>query len=194
MSPDASKRLAEAAAERGVRFVEAPVSGSTPEAESGQLVVLVGGKADDIEAARPILDALARKVVHAGPAGHGIAMRLAVNGVMALGTAALAEGLRYGTAAGRDRTVLIETLQDLILVSGHHRRKLEMAKHNHYPSQFPTRLVAKDMGLLLADAGRRGVPLATMAAATQLFAQAMGRHADEDYAAAIQAMEQLGSR
>ena len=93
VSPGASVRLATAAGRRGIRFVEAPVSGSTPEAESGQLVVLAVGTEADIAFAKPVLDVIARKVIHAGPAGQGIAMKLVINGIMALGTAALAEGL-----------------------------------------------------------------------------------------------------
>ena len=191
VSPGASGRLAEAAAAQGVRFVEAPVSGSTPEAEAGKLVVLAGGGGDDVAYAAPILDAIGRKTVHAGPVGQGIVRKLVSNGVMALGTAALAEGLAYGVQAGLHRDTLIDTLKDLILVSEHHRRKLDMAQHGDYPSQFPTRLLSKDMGLLLSDAGQRGVQMATMAAASQLLALATLEHGDEDYAAAIATMEGL---
>ncbi len=191
VSPGASKKLAEAAAKQGVRFVEAPMSGSTPEAEKGQLVVLAGGEADDVAAAKGILDVIGRKTVHVGPVGHGLALKLVVNGVMALGTAALAEGLAYGTKAGVDRDTLIETLQDLILVSEHHKRKLEMAKQGSYPAQFPTKLLSKDLGLLLAESAHHGVPMASMAAAAQLFALATNQHADEDYAAAISVAEDL---
>jgi 3-hydroxyisobutyrate dehydrogenase-like beta-hydroxyacid dehydrogenase len=191
VSPGASVQLAKAAAIHGIRFVEAPVSGSTPEAESGKLVVLAGGSEDDVAHAAPILDVMARKTVHAGPAGLGTVLKLVINGVMALGTAALAEGLAYGVQAGLDRDTLIDTLKDLILVSEHHRRKLEMTQRGDYPSQFPTRLLSKDMGLLLSDAGRRGVPMASMAAASQLFALATREHGDEDYAAAISTMEAL---
>ena len=191
VSPDASRKTAEHAVAKKVRFVEAPVSGSTPEAESGELVVLAGGSAADLETASPILGVIGRKVIHAGPVGAGIAMKLAVNGVMAMGTAALAEALAYGVRSGLDRDVLIDMFSDLILVSEHHKRKLAMAKANSFPSQFPTRLMAKDMGLLLADAGKLGVPINGMAAATQLFAFAAVAHANEDYAAAITTMEQI---
>jgi len=154
-------------------------------------VVLAGGDAEDVAAAADILDVIGRKTVHAGPVGHGLVMKLVINGVMALGTAALAETLAYGTKAGLDRNTLIETLQDLILVSEHHRRKLEMAKQGSYPPQFSTKLLSKDLGLLLAETAHHGVPMASMAAAAQLFALATNKHADDDYAAAISVAEDL---
>ncbi len=191
VSPPVSIRLAEAAKKRGVRFIEAPVSGSTPEAEKGQLVVLAGGSESDVAFAAPILDVIGRKTVYAGPVGQGMVMKLVINGVMAMGTAALAEGIAYGAGAGLDRKTLIETLQDLILVSEHHRRKLEMAKQNAYPPQFGAKLLFKDMGLLLADAGRRGVPMNAMAAASQLFAFSAARHPNDDYSIAIEDIEAM---
>ena len=191
VSPDASRTLAEAAARREVRFVEASMSGSTPEAEVGQLVILAGGAEADVRAAGPILDVIGRKTIHAGPVGDGLVTKLIINGVMALGTAALAEGLAYGIRSGVDRDILIDALSSLILVSEHHRRKLAMAKAGEYPPQFPTRLMSKDMGLLLADARKCGASMPSMAAASQLYAYASNSHSDEDYASAIPALEDL---
>ena len=189
VSPGASKALAEAAAAKGIGYVEAPMSGSTPEAESGKLVFLAGGSNDDVMAATPILDVIGRKTVHVGRVGDGAVFKLIINGVMALGTAALAEGLAYGATAGLDRSTLIDVLSDLILVSEHHKRKLEMAKAGEYLAQFPTKLMSKDMGLLLADAGERGASMPTMAAAAQMYAHASRVRPDDDYASAIAVVE-----
>ena len=194
VSPGASIKLAAAAGKQGVHFVEAPMSGSTPEAESGQLVVLAGGADADIALAKPVLDVIAHKVIHAGPAGQGIAMKLVINGIMALGTAALAEGLAYGVTAGLDRATLIETLLGLTIVAVHDHPKLEMARNSAYPARFATRLLSKDLGLLLADAAKHGVPMGTMAAGAQLFALATIKHGDEDYASAIGALEEVVRR
>ena len=191
VSPGASQKLGEAAGKHGVRFVEIPVSGSTPEAKSGHLVVLAGGAEADVTAAKGILDVIGRKTVHAGPVGNALVMKLVINGVMALGTAALAETLAYGVKAGVDRDTLIETLQDLILVSEHHRHKLEMAKKGAYPAQFPTKLLLKDLGLLLTETAHHGVPMPSMAAAAQLYALTTNQHADEDYASAISVAEEI---
>jgi 3-hydroxyisobutyrate dehydrogenase-like beta-hydroxyacid dehydrogenase len=193
VSPSASKELAKAAAERGVRYIETPMSGSTPEAESGKLVFLAGGEPQDIDAAMPILEVVGRKTVHAGAVGDGAVAKLVVNGVMAMGTTALAEGLAYGARAGLDRNVLIDLLSDLILVSEHHKRKLNMARGRKYPAQFPTRLMSKDMGLLLDDARERGASIPGMAVVAQLYAQAGRIYPDDDYASAIEVAEKLAT-
>ncbi|WP_242097767.1 NAD(P)-dependent oxidoreductase [Sphingomonas sp. CROZ-RG-20F-R02-07] len=191
VSPQASKSLAEAATAKGVGYVEAPMSGSTHEAETGQLVFLAGGSDDDVAAAMPILDVVGRKTVHVGAVGNGAVTKLIINGVMALGTAALAEGLAYGDLAGLDRGQLIDILSDLILVSQHHKHKLTMAKAQSYPAEFPTRLMSKDMGLLLADARERGASMPSMAAAAQLYAYAGRVRPNDDYASAISVAETL---
>ena len=191
VSPGASRALGKAAGKRQVRYVEAPMSGSTPEAEKGELVFLAGGESADVEAAAPILDVLGRKTVQAGPVGQGAVTKLVINGVMAMGAAALAEGLAYGVRSGVDRDMLIDTLSDLILVSEHHRRKLAMARKNEFPAQFPTKLMSKDMGLLLDHAREVGAPIPGMAAAAQLYAFAAQSHPTDDYASAIAALQDV---
>ncbi|USI73916.1 NAD(P)-dependent oxidoreductase [Sphingomonas morindae] len=193
VSPSASKRLAEAAAAQGVRYVETPMSGSTPEAESGKLVFLAGGRPEDIDAAKPILEVIGRRTVRIGEAGDGAVAKLIVNGIMATGTNALAEGLAYAARAGVDRDTLIDVLSDLILVSEHHKRKLAMARANDFPPQFPTRLMSKDMGLLLDDTRERGVSVPGMAAVAQLYAHAARVRPDDDYASAIAVAEELAN-
>ncbi len=191
VSPDASRRLAEVATKQGVRFVEAPVSGSTPEAETGKLVVLAAGKEEDVAFAAPIFEVIGHKTIYAGPAGQGLVMKLVINGIMGLATAALAESISYGVKAGLDRGTLIDALLGLPIVAEHDHPKLEMARRGEYPARFATRLLFKDLGLLLADAAKHGVPMSTMAAGAQLYTLATIKHADEDYAAAIAAMEEL---
>ncbi len=87
--------------------------------------------------------------------------------------------------------MLIDVLSDLILVSEHHKHKLAMAKANSYPAEFPTKLMSKDMGLLLADARERGASMPSMAAAAQMYAHAARVKPDDDYAAAIGTTEEL---
>lgn len=185
VSPDASRRLAKAGAAQGVAILDAPVSGSTPEAEAGELVVLVGGEAADVARARPILDAIGKKTIHVGPSGQGSTIKLVVNGIMASTMAVIAEGVGYGLAAGLDRGVLLDALDGLAVVSPHHKRKLKAAGDGDIRPQFPTWLAHKDMGLLLADAASHAAPLATMAAATQLFSLTAQAHAKDDYSAVL---------
>lgn len=191
VSPDASRRLAETGARHGIAVLDAPVSGSTPEAEKGELVVLVGGDADDLARARPVLDAIGKQTIHVGPAGHGSTIKLVVNGIMVSTMAAIAETVGYGVAAGLDRETLLETLSGLAVVSPHHRRKLESAGEGDLDPQFPTALAHKDLGLLLADAAAHRAPVPTIAAAAQLLSLAMQRHAKQDYSAVLPTAETL---
>jgi 3-hydroxyisobutyrate dehydrogenase-like beta-hydroxyacid dehydrogenase len=191
VSPDASRRLAETGERRGIAVLDAPVSGSTPEAEKGELVVLVGGEADALARARPVLDAIGKQTIHVGPAGHGSTIKLVVNGIMVSTMAAIAETVGYGVAAGLDRATLLETLSGLAVVSPHHRRKLESAGDGDLDPQFPTALAHKDLGLLLADAAAHRAPVPTIAAATQLLSLTMQRHAEQDYSAVLPTAETL---
>ncbi|WP_338544943.1 NAD(P)-dependent oxidoreductase [Pseudomonas benzopyrenica] len=180
-SPALSLRLEAAGRARGIAVVEAPVSGSTPEAEQAQLVVLAGGEPEAVERARPILETLSKTVHHVGPTGQGAAIKLAINGLMGAGLAALAEALAYATRAGLDAEVLFEVFGDLAVLSPHHQRKLAALREGDFAAQFPAALMHKDMGLLLAElnATYQGAP--TLAAAAQQLALGAELHPDADY-------------
>ena len=185
VSSDASRRLAKAGAARGIAVLDAPVSGSTPEAEAGELVVLVGGEAADVARAAPILDAIGKKTVHVGASGQGSTIKLVINGIMASTMAVIAEGVGYGLAAGLDREMLLTALDGLAVISPHHKRKLKAAAGGDVTPQFPTWLAHKDMGLLLADAAAHAAPVPAMAAATQLLSLTAQAHAKDDYSAVL---------
>ncbi len=185
VSPDASRRLERAGLERGLAVVDAAVSGSTPEAEAGELVVLAGGSDADLDRARPILDAIGQKTVHVGPAGHGSVIKLVVNGIMVSTMAAIAEAVGYGVAAGLDRTTLLDTLDGLAVISPHHKRKLKTAGAGDVAPQFPAWLAHKDLGLLLSDAAVLQVPLPAIAAATQVMALVARQRGHDDYSAVV---------
>ncbi|MBS1087753.1 NAD(P)-dependent oxidoreductase [Gluconobacter wancherniae] len=189
VSPGQADMLAGLSREHGFALLDAPMSGSTPEAETGDLVMLVGGDDATVERAAPVLDVIGKLTIHAGPAGAAARLKLVVNGVMGATLNVIAEGVSYGLAAGIDRDIVFETLQQVAVVSPHHKRKLKMAQNRDFPSQFPTRLMSKDMGLLL-DAGRKvGAFMPAMAVADQALSLSNRLHAHEDYSALIGAME-----
>ncbi|CDG34181.1 3-hydroxyisobutyrate dehydrogenase [Parasaccharibacter apium] len=189
VSPEQADHLAALLGERNVAVLDARMSGSTPEAEKGALIMLVGGPEETVTLARPILDHIGRITIHAGPAGSATRLKLVVNGIMGGTLNIIAEGIAYGLAAGVERSVLFDALQELAVISPHHKRKIGMGKAGHFPSQFPTRLMSKDMGLLMEAARRCGVPMHGMAAASQNLAASNRNHADDDYSALIARME-----
>ncbi|MFW7266492.1 NAD(P)-dependent oxidoreductase [Gluconacetobacter sp. Hr-1-5] len=191
VSPEASLALAEAAGERGIAALDAPVSGSTPEAEAGALVILVGGEAEVVARAQPIFDIIGKTTIHAGPAGCGSKLKLVINGIMGAGLAAVAEGFCYGVAAGLERDMLFEALDSVAVISPHHKRKLKAARAGDFRPQFPTRLMQKDMRLLLDAAARVAAPVPTMAATTQLLSLTRRQHANDDYSALFAVLESM---
>jgi len=189
VSPEQALALAKTGAEHGFIVLEAPMSGSTPEAEKGELVMLAGGDAETLERAKPILDVIGKLTIHAGPIGSAARLKLVINGIMGATLNVVAEGVSFGLSAGLDREILFDALQQVAVISPHHKRKLKMAQDKSFPSQFPTRLMSKDMGLLM-DAGRKaGAFMPAMAIADQALALSNRRHADEDYSALLGAME-----
>lgn len=191
IAPETAEALDKEGTARGLHVIDAPVAGSTPEAESGNLIVLAGGTADAIGRVQKVFDAVGRLTIHAGPAGCGTKLKLVINGIMGSTLAVVAEGVAYGLAAGLERSMLFDALDEVPVISPHHKRKLKAAKAGDFSPQFPARLMQKDMRLLLTSAARQTAPLPAMAAATQSLSLTRRRHPDEDYSALFAVMESL---
>ncbi|NVN42897.1 NAD(P)-dependent oxidoreductase [Asaia siamensis] len=189
ISPEATEKLHDLANAKGLRFVDAPMSGSTPEAEKGELVMLVGASHDDLEAARPVLSAIGKLSIHAGPVGAGTRLKLVINGIMGATLNVIAEAVGYGLSSGLDRSMLYEALGQVAVISPHHKRKLAYAERGDFSSQFPTRLMSKDMGLLISAARSTHSFCPAIAIADQALALANKRHANDDYSALLSAIE-----
>jgi len=107
-APEGSRRIAAALAERGVSFIDAPVSGGVRGAISGGLSCMVGGADDAVAAARPILETLCKRIVHVGPVGAGATVKALNNFLSAVSLWAASEALVVGAKSGLDPTTLIE--------------------------------------------------------------------------------------
>ena len=146
LTPDRARQWAAAVQARGGQAVEAPVVGTRPHAEAGQLVVLAGGETADVDAARPALGAFAGAVHHVGPVGAGMAAKLAVNALLAVQAAAIAEVMAGLEAEGvaRDRAAALLATMPTASPAGARLGTL-MAEGATTPN-FPVDLVAKDLG------------------------------------------------
>jgi 3-hydroxyisobutyrate dehydrogenase-like beta-hydroxyacid dehydrogenase len=195
VSPALSRRLSEAALVKGVSVLDAPVSGSTPQAEEGQLVIFVGGDQAAYERCRPILAVLGKESFYVGPAGSGSTMKLCVNALLGLGVQALAEAIALGLKAGLERDRLLDVLGSTVVLSASQKSKLENVRREAYPPTFPLRLMLKDFGLILDTARSLSVAMPTAACAEQMSAaeaarqRASGR--DEDFSSMVRAMEEI---
>lgn len=158
--PSVLQRHEPEARTRGAGVIDAPVSGSVALATTGQLTLMVGGEAADVETARPVLDALASTVFHLGPLGSGAAMKLAVNTVIFGLNEALAEGLVLAEAAGirRDRAydVLAASAAGAPFVG---YKRDAFLDPDSTPVAFALDLAAKDLRLIAELAGAVGVDL-----------------------------------
>jgi 3-hydroxyisobutyrate dehydrogenase len=192
--PRTAVRLSEAGRARGVNVLDAPVSGSTPQAEQGQLVVFVGGEPPVYERCRPVLGVLGKASLYMGPSGSGLTTKLCVNALLGMGIQALAEAIALGERSGLQRGRLLEALAETSVLSPSQRSKFDNIQRDVYPATFPQRLMFKDFGLILQRALELAVAMPATAAAAQVAATEHAReaaaHVDDDLSAVVRAMRQ----
>jgi 3-hydroxyisobutyrate dehydrogenase-like beta-hydroxyacid dehydrogenase len=195
VSPRTSRRLHDAARTTGVAVLDAPVSGSTLQAEQGQLVIFVGGEADVYQSCRQLLAVLGSKTFYLGAGGAGATMKLCVNTLLGLGVQALAEAIALGEKAGLERDRFLDALGETAVVSASQKAKLDNARKDQYPAAFALRLMFKDFGLIMETALDLSVPMPATAAAVQVAAAEHARQvaarSDEDFSVVIRAMAHL---
>jgi 3-hydroxyisobutyrate dehydrogenase-like beta-hydroxyacid dehydrogenase len=195
VSPATSRRLNEAAREKEIALLDAPVSGTTSTAEQGQLVIFVGGEKSVYETCKPILSVLGRESFYMGPSGAGAMMKLCVNTLLGVGMQALAEALAFGLKGGLERERLLEVIGKTAVVSPSQISKLRNVSSGAYPPAFPLRLMFKDFGLVVDTAMHLSAVMPSTAAAQQMcaveFARQSAAHRDEDFSSIIRTMEQI---
>ena len=183
-SPDLARRIASACAERGVGFLDAPVTGGTWGAEKGELVFMVGGKAEVLQRVKPVLEAMGKRFFLLGPNGAGQTVKLGMNLLLALQVDALAEALALVTAAGVPAERLIEVMQSSMARSGVLDVKAPLILKSEFPASFPLRLMHKDVRLALELAREHGVALPAGAAAYATYTSVKDASTDDpDFAA-----------
>ena len=186
ISPALARKIAAACAERGVRFLDAPVTGGDWGAKKGELLFMIGGDAETLKDAEPVLRVMGKKLFHLGPHGAGQTIKLAMNLILALQVDALAEALALVTGAGLGGEKLVEVLQSSMARSGVLDVKApNLLKGEYFPS-FPLRLMHKDLGLALDLANQLGVALPATAAAREIYSAVKGAaKQDLDYSAVM---------
>ena len=178
------KELETAAAQRGCEFLDAPVTGTKPHAASGELLFLVGGSADALDAARPVLSVLGRDVVHLGPTGSGALMKLINNFLCGVQAASFAEALSLIDAGKLDRVRAVSILTAGAPGSGILKRMAERVAANDFNPNFALRWMAKDLAYAINAASGNGLSLQTGSGALSVFQNAIADgHGDEDFSA-----------
>jgi 3-hydroxyisobutyrate dehydrogenase-like beta-hydroxyacid dehydrogenase len=191
VSPDASRRLFQAAKEQGVPMIDAAVSGSVPQVDQGSLVIFVGGEHQTYEQCKPILDVLGNTSFYMGASGMGTTMKLVANTLLGLGMQALAEAIALGEKAGLEKGLLLDVLGQTTVLTPGQKSKLENVRREEYPTNFALSLMHKDFSLVLSQAYDVSVSMPATAAAQQMYTAAMAKGMDVDFSIMIQFMEEL---
>jgi 3-hydroxyisobutyrate dehydrogenase-like beta-hydroxyacid dehydrogenase len=192
IAPADARAIGAALAERGLAFVDAPVSGSAPKAEDGTLTIMAGGSDENFARARPFFDAMGERILHVGELGQGQTVKVISNTVGATNCATLAQALVVGKAAGVDLSSLVDVLGASSGASYMVTLKAEPMLAHDYTPLFRLGHMLKDVGICLSESEAAGAPFPAAALARELYAAAMGRGlADQDFASVLEAAEGL---
>lgn len=166
--PEDSQKLSEELAQRGIRFLDAAVSGTSAMAQKKDLIVIAGGNAEDFKAAEPMFAGFSRAAYHMGPVGSGAMTKLVINLVLFGNRLALAEGLVLGTKSGLQTDNLLKVLQDgacsskTMIDKGPKMLKGDFTPEGHVKTSL------KDGRLALEQGARFGAPMLVASLWTQL--------------------------
>ena len=184
VNPTFSKRMAAEATRHGVRFVDAPVTGSAVPAAEAKLEFWVGAEPADLETIRPQLLCMGNKIVHVGGHGMGTAMKMVVNVLLGNSMAAFAEGMALGEGLGISRKVLFDSLLSTPVAAPFLALKREKIESGNYEAEFPLRWMQKDMHLASVSAYESGVAIPLTNVTKEIYRLAMrGGHDTEDFSA-----------
>ncbi len=173
--PDVAVRVADAGRARGLRVLDAPVSGGEVGAIEANLSIMVGGEADDFAAARPVLDAVGKTIVHVGPAGSGQTVKAANQLIVAGNIELLAEAIVFLEAYGVDTKAALEVLGGGLAGSTVLNRKGAGMLAREFAPGFRLALHHKDLGIVTSAAREAGVVIPLGAVVSQLVAALVAR-------------------
>jgi 2-hydroxy-3-oxopropionate reductase len=190
--PTVSVAIAQAAAERGVAALDAPVSGGDVGAQKGALSIMVGGEAADFERARPLFDVLGKTIVHVGEAGAGQVVKACNQVVVAVTIAAVSEALVLGSKAGVDPEQILDVLGGGL--AGNkvmEMRRRNFLEHDFTPG-FRIDLHHKDLNIALESGDAYGVPLPVTSVVQQYMRSLRAKgHGGDDHSGLLQLVEEL---
>lgn len=192
IAPGEARRIGARLRERGFGFVDAPVTGSADKAANGTLTIMAGGDSEDVQRARPLLEAMGEQVLHVGPLGHGQTIKLIHNAVAAVNLATLAQALVVGGRTGVDQQALMSILSAGAAGSTMLERKgAAMAEHDFTPL-FKLDHMLKDLRYCLQEAAAATVPFPFASAAADLYTAASAHGlGEQDFSAVLEAVERM---
>jgi 3-hydroxyisobutyrate dehydrogenase-like beta-hydroxyacid dehydrogenase len=192
IAPGTARALNDKLTAAGHHFLDAPVTGSSPKARAGTLVIMVGGEAGDLQRAMPLLEVMGEKIVHCGPAGQGQAVKVIANTITAINAATLAQGITVARQAGVDLDALLESMEGGSADSTMRSLKgRPMIEHDFTPL-FKLAHMLKDVQLCLNETRTAGSSFPFAGLAQELYGAGVGRgFGDDDFSAVIRVIEGL---
>jgi len=183
ISPELSRDLHREAANRGVRFLDLAISGSTPSVEAGTITLFAGGDQSTFDKCTPLYKSIAKQWFLIGPASSGILMKLVVNLLLGVDMQAIAEAISLGEHLRIDRNILFDVLSKTAVVPPAFVGKFQKIKSGDYSPEFPLRWMSKDMDLVQEAAKNSGAELPAAAVAQAVLASHVPTHGDQDLSA-----------
>ena len=193
VAPNSTKAMAQKAAQKGISYIDAPVSGGVSGATAGTLTIMVGADDETFQKVKPVFDVLGKNIYHIGEVGGGDAIKMVNNLLLGCNMAALAEGLTLGVKCG----LSVETMKEVISVSSGRSYALEAKLEkfimaDQFTGGFAVDLQYKDLGLALEASRDEKVPLPMTAAAVQVYEAARAKgQGREDMSSVVKVWEDL---
>lgn len=193
VAPNSTKAMAKVAAEKGIGYIDAPVSGGVSGAEAGTLTIMVGADSATFAKVKPVFDVLGKNIYHVGEVGGGDAIKMVNNLLLGCNMAALAEALTLGVKCG----LSMETMREVISVSSGRSYAMEAKLErfimaDSFGGGFAVDLQYKDLGLALEAARDERVPLPMTAAAVEIYEMARAKgQGREDMSSIVKVWEDL---
>ena len=191
--PDDSERISAELAERGIKFLDSAVSGTSAMARTGDLIVIAGGNKEDFEACRPIFAGFSRASYYMGPVGAGARTKLVINLILGGNRLALAEGLVLGDKMGLSLDNLLEVVKDGACSSKTMIDKGPKMIAADYSKQGQIKTALKDTRLMVEEGQRLGSPMPMLSVFTQLLQAAYEKgYAEKDSVAFFEILRGMG--
>ena len=173
-SPAHTRALAERVAATGAAMLDSPVSGTSVTVDQGKASLMVGGEAEAFERARPVLEAIGPKVIHVGPSGSAVTMKIAVNLSLAVQMLAFSEGVLLAEKSGISRAKAVEVMLASVIASPMVAYRGPLVLGHPEEVWFDCHMMQKDLNLALELGRQLEVPLPTTAVTNELLTAANG--------------------
>jgi 3-hydroxyisobutyrate dehydrogenase/glyoxylate/succinic semialdehyde reductase len=184
VNPSFSVEMSKEAGNRGIHFIDAPVSGSIGPAERGELLFYAGGSEEIIKKYEFLFNAMGKKIIYAGENGKGTSMKMINNLLLGEAITAFAEALTLGESLGIDKKLLLDVFSESPVTPPFIKLKRTKFETDKFDTEFPLRLMDKDFSLVLKTAAECQLELESLGSTASVFNEAVGMgFGEEDFSA-----------